>query len=493
MARHLIVVDRLTDWRWPTQGLLITDIDNYLARSAGKKKKQPPYVINLCRRYAYLSGGYYCSLLAEARSQVPMPTVADVLSLARKSLYDFALPELEVRLAKTVKRHEDLPTEPFDLTVCFGQPDDARFSRLGEDVFDMFRYPVLVLKLVPGEPWRIKSIKAMGLFQLPHELDDLFISAIHAYTRTRTVHAAEHPAPLYQMAILHDPSETLPPSDAGALRKFASIARSMRMGVELITRKDYRRLPEFDALFIRTTTNIDHYTYQFARKAEQEGLIVMDDPMSILRCTNKVYLNELLTRHKLPTPRAATVNRVNFKEEALAELEDYIGYPMILKIPDGAFSRGVLKAENREQLIARATELLVHSRLILAQEYMPTRFDWRIGTLAGKPLFACQYMMSGKHWQIVNHRPDGSFRQGDFKTYALDDVPREVVEVATRAAQLVGNGLYGVDLKQTDNGVFVIEINDNPNLDSGVEDKVLKDDLYREILAEFISRIDGRV
>jgi glutathione synthase/RimK-type ligase-like ATP-grasp enzyme len=65
--------------------------------------------------------------------------------------------------------------------------------------------------------------------------------------------------------------------------------------------------------------------------------------------------------------------------------------------------------------------------------------------------------------------------------------------VATRAASLVGNGLYGVDLKQTEHGVFVIEINDNPNLDSGVEDKVLKDDLYREILGEFISRIDGRV
>jgi len=493
MARHLIVVDRLSDWRWPTQGLQITDIDHYLALPAGGTKKQPPYVINLCRRYEYLSGGYYCSLLAEARSQVPMPTVADVLSLAKKSLYDFALPELEVRLAKIVKRLEEAPAVPFDLTVCFGQTDDERFKRLGEDVFDTFRYPVLVLKIVPGETWRIKSIKALGLFQLPHELDELFISAIHAYTRTRTVQPTEHPAPLYQMAILHDPAEELPPSDPAALKKFISIARSMRMGVELITRKDYRRLPEFDALFIRTTTKIDHYTYQFARKAELEGLIVIDDPMSILRCTNKVYLNELLTRHKLPTPRAMTINRVNFKDEALRELESYIGYPMILKIPDGAFSRGVLKAENREQLLARGTALLAQSRLILAQEYMPTRFDWRIGILAGKPLYACQYLMSGKHWQIVNHRPDGSFRQGDFKTYPLKDVPKRVIEVATEAASLVGTGLYGVDLKQTDKGIFVIEINDNPNLDAGVEDKVLKDDLYRIILGEFISRIDGRV
>jgi glutathione synthase/RimK-type ligase-like ATP-grasp enzyme len=67
-----------------------------------------------------------------------------------------------------------------------------------------------------------------------------------------------------------------------------------------------------------------------------------------------------------------------------------------------------------------------------------------------------------------------------------------VVEAAMRAAGLIGDGLYGVDLKQTKDGVFVIEINDNPNLDRGVEDVVLKDDLYRIVLKEFIRRIEHR-
>jgi glutathione synthase/RimK-type ligase-like ATP-grasp enzyme len=112
--------------------------------------------------------------------------------------------------------------------------------------------------------------------------------------------------------------------------------------------------------------------------------------------------------------------------------------------------------------------------------------------LGGKPIYACQYKMAGKHWQIVDHRPDGSFRYGDFATLALKDVPKKVIEVATRAACLMGQGLYGVDLKETEKGVVVIEVNDNPNLDGGVEDKVLKDELYTQILKEFIRRIDGR-
>jgi len=38
----------------------------------------------------------------------------------------------------------------------------------------------------------------------------------------------------------------------------------------------------------------------------------------------------------------------------------------------------------------------------------------------------------------------------------------------------------------------VIEVNDNPNLDAGVEDKVLKDDLWRIIAMDFIRRIEAR-
>src|SRR3546814_1892046 len=57
---------------------------------------------------------------------------------------------------------------------------------------------------------------------------------------------------------------------------------------------------------------------------------------------------------------------------------------------------------------------------------------------------------------------------------------RSVVELALKAASLIGNGLYGVDLKQTPKGVVVIEVNDYPSINQGEEDAVLKDDLRSE-------------
>ena len=66
------------------------------------------------------------------------------------------------------------------------------------------------------------------------------------------------------------------------------------------------------------------------------------------------------------------------------------------------------------------------------------------------------------------------------------------MDIAVKAANLVGDGLYGVDLKQTDKGLFIIEVNDNPNIDAGVEDVCLGDNLFSMIMEEFVRRLDAR-
>ena len=123
---------------------------------------------------------------------------------------------------------------------------------------------------------------------------------------------------------------------------------------------------------------------------------------------------------------------------------------------------------------------------------MYTDFDWRVGILNRQPLFVCQYFMSKQHWQIVKHDDKGAPQEGGFKTFRVEDAPAKVVKTALRAANLLGDGLYGVDLKQAGDRVVVIEVNDNPNLDAGVEDAVLGDALYTALMAEFVRRIEGR-
>jgi len=121
--RYTVVVDRAADWKWEIEGLAIIEADEYLTRWERNEKRQVR-IINLCRRYTDLTAGYYCSLLAEARNDLPMPTVADILDLSRQSLYAYALPELNQRLDKTIQRLSEPPESGFDLHIFFGLCDD---------------------------------------------------------------------------------------------------------------------------------------------------------------------------------------------------------------------------------------------------------------------------------------------------------------------------------------------------------------------------------
>jgi glutathione synthase/RimK-type ligase-like ATP-grasp enzyme len=255
----------------------------------------------------------------------------------------------------------------------------------------------------------------------------------------------------------------------------------------LITRDDYGRLAEFDALFIRDTTYVEQYTYRFAQRAASEGLVVIDDPQSIVRCTNKVYLAELLTRHKLPIPRTLVVHRDNAKF-----LVQELGLPCVLKKPDSSFSKGVVRVDQVDELSRRLPEFLAESELVVAQEFLPTTFDWRIGILDRQPLFACKYYMAQGHWQIIRHDREGRGRYGRSETVPVEIAPRKVVQIAQKAANLIGDGLYGVDIKESDGKFYLIEVNDNPNIDAKAEDAILKDELYRRIMSVFLRRIERR-
>jgi len=120
---------------------------------------------------------------------------------------------------------------------------------------------------------------------------------------------------------------------------------------------------------------------------------------------------------------------------------------------------------------------------------MPSDFDWRIGVLNGQPLFACKYYMSRGHWQIYNHKTGGRVTSGGFDAVSLEDVPETVLSTAVRASLVIGQGLYGVDLKLIDGQARIIEVNDNPNIDFGVEDLLAGQSVYSAIMELLRARI----
>lgn len=487
MSRLVIVVEKGSDWGsyYPSDN--VVSAMDYLREPAGGDERT--HVVNLCRNYKYLGTGHYVSLLGEARGHRVIPSVRTINDLRRRSLYGLDIDDLNQKLANFLPAG-GRDTTDFGILVYFGETSYPALQDLARQVFEMYPCPLLRIEFERERVWQISAIKPVGLHTLDDAQEDAFAQTLDAFTKRLWRKPRARRQYRYDLAMLVDPAESMPPSNARALKGFIGAGKEIGIEVDTIGKNDYTRLAEYDGLFIRETTAPDNHTYRFAHKAEKEGMVVIDDPTSILRCTNKIYLHDLLRARKIAVPRTEILYREDPKQ--LKELPDKLRFPLVLKIPDGSFSRGVVKVDDAAGLERAAAQLFQSTALLIAQAFLYTEFDWRVGVLNNEPLYACRYYMSRGHWQIYNHAARGNAKSGGFDTMAVEDAPPEVIRLALRATQLIGDGLYGVDIKQTAERAVVIEVNDNPSIDAGVEDGCLGAGLYRRIMQEFLRRMERK-
>lgn len=287
----------------------------------------------------------------------------------------------------------------------------------------------------------------------------------------------------WAVAILWEPDDRATSSNPPAIQRFVEQGRSIGLCVDVIGLQDAHRLAEFDALFVRLATTASGPVFWFMRQAEALGLVLLDSVVEIAEIFDKAWQAERFARADIPTPRTLLLCPQD------AHIAETLGYPLVLKRPYGSSSEHVLKVSEASELRPTLDRLLQGQALAVAQEWVPTAFDWRVGVLDGEVLFTCRYPMAPGHWQI-NHWVDGVIRgEGTVETVPPEEAPKAVKHVALQAASLLGDSFYGVDIKEVDGRALVIEVNDVPNVYQGEEDALLGDELYRRVMASLARRI----
>ncbi len=506
-------------------GLATLSADEYL-EGKGSALDERTAVVNLCRAHTYLSKGYYVSLLADARHHTCLPNLRTIQELRNPFTYLRVLQEagVEIADARTLRERRRVQSPrvvavpevvavgagvavpvfaeppalevPLDVTPSskpyrevwsvFGQTRDARHASICAAVFNTYALPLARLRLYEEDgTWQVGQVTPVSIATLDPPDLELLMGELSAGRFLRPKSNGAGPKPL-RIACLYDPADTLAPSDRDTLDTFARIAVRRGLRFDRIGREDLPSLAEYDALFIRTVTAIDHWSFTFAQTAESLDIPVIDDPQSILKCSNKVYLQELFKRNGIAAPQTRTISRKTPFEEVRA-----LGFPLIVKQPDGTFSQAVKKANDIAEFDVIAAEMFKRSPLLIVQEFIPTMFDWRVGVLENRVLFACKYYMAEGHWQIVKVHC-GERDYGRVEAIPVSQVPPAVLQLALESTALVGDGLYGVDLKETPAGPVVIEINDNPNIQEGYEDVAEGESIYDAVLGAFVARIRNR-
>jgi glutathione synthase/RimK-type ligase-like ATP-grasp enzyme len=269
----------------------------------------------------------------------------------------------------------------------------------------------------------------------------------------------------------------------GSVIRFRDVAESMGHSIEFIFPIDIKKIPKLDALFIRARTDPMNSSYTAAVVADLHGKPVIDDPRSIQVCSDKVNMYHHLMKAGVSIPETRFLSKKDITEGTIETLFREMGNPLVLKEPSTSFSVRVEKVEDTASFTRVAKRFMKLSDWVVVERFIESTFDWRIGVLDGEPLYACKYILPTESFKI-QASVDGQLVYCTVESIPRGSVPPEVMRTGLEAAKAIGQGLYGVDIKETDDGIFVIEVNDNPSLEGGEDDHY--PDVYERIVGHLL-------
>ena len=197
---------------------------------------------------------------------------------------------------------------------------------------------------------------------------------------------------------------------------------------------------------------ISYYRSLFLTKIlENFGIRVINTSRVSEVCGNKLVTSMMLARAGIPTPRTY----VSLSSDAVIEAANSLGFPVVMKPFVGSWGRMISLAKDAQTLdtIVELKESLQNpiEHMYYLQEFVkrPPR-DIRAIVVGGEIVASVYRNAGGDEWRT-------NVAKGATTTAFKPD--KELKEIVLRSAELVGGGILGVDVMESDDGYTVHEVN----------------------------------
>jgi ribosomal protein S6--L-glutamate ligase len=229
-------------------------------------------------------------------------------------------------------------------------------------------------------------------------------------------------------------------------------------------------LPDVDAIVPRIGTSITFYGLAVVRQFEAKNIVTTASSRAIARSRDKLHSLQIMGDSGLPIPNTTVVNS---PEEIWNAIDIAGGLPVIIKVIRGTQGRGVFLAREMHTV-----ESILHSirgvkEQMLIQEFIKEAqgTDIRVIVVGNRCVASMQRTAAAGEFRSNLHRG------GTASPIKLNQDTRIL---ASRAAQVHGLGVAGVDLIQSKRGPLLLEVNSSPGLE-GIE-RATREDIATEII-----------
>lgn len=225
-----------------------------------------------------------------------------------------------------------------------------------------------------------------------------------------------------------------------------------------------KELPAYDAIIPRIGASITFYGTAVVRQFEMMGTFSVNESVAISRSRDKLRSLQLLSRKGVGLPRTGFANKSNNIKDLIKTVG---GAPLVIKLLEGTQGIGVVLAENDKSAESIIEAFMGLQANILVQEFIKE---------AGGADIRCFVVGDRVVAAMKRQGAEGEFRSNLHRGGAatLVKLSKEERATAVAAAKVMGLGVCGVDILQSNHGPVVMEVNSTPGLE-GIETSTGKD------------------
>jgi ribosomal protein S6--L-glutamate ligase len=224
------------------------------------------------------------------------------------------------------------------------------------------------------------------------------------------------------------------------------------------------QLEKVDAVIPRIGASVTFYGTAVVRQFEMMKVFTAVESQALLRSRDKLRSFQILSRAGLGLPKTVFTN---YSRDVKNIIQAAGGAPVVIKLLEGTQGLGVVLAENdnaAESVIEAFNGLKVR---VIVQEFIKEAkgTDIRAFVVDGVVVGAMKRQAKPGEFRSNLHRGG---------TAEIIELTEEEENMALKAARVMGLGICGVDMLQSNHGPLILEVNSSPGLE-GIEKATGKD------------------
>ncbi|MCL2134245.1 MAG: RimK family alpha-L-glutamate ligase [Candidatus Bathyarchaeota archaeon] len=211
-------------------------------------------------------------------------------------------------------------------------------------------------------------------------------------------------------------------------------------------------LENLDALIIRPIGrgSLEELVFRMDMlyRLERKGLYMINPPNAIEHCVDKYDILALLEDFGVPVPKTLVTESVN---EAIAAFNE-LGGDVVVKPIFGSRGQGVTRINNIDVADTIFKAIAFHHGVIYMQEFIQHGFSDIRAFVIGDRVIASMRRVANS-WKT-------NYSRG--AKPVPEKISKEFEDIAVKSAKAVGCKIAGVDIIESQNGPYIVDVNSQP-------------------------------